>query len=256
MPEPTKPTSSLFKSAPPVVDIKVENPATLAADSMADITASLSEGEHLSNEDAVKVENIKVAPQPSLAKELDKVLGKAKNSETKIESRTLSSEDLENLNETTLMDFPITAKSLNDDASQVLKPKDSSKALRWVYWNNGLIANSKDKTSAVNVGRYKRWGFEFAAVEDIQGGEDALVEGIIDDGGKIINYDTVLMIVDKIRLMSHYKKNLINSMDKVNNALGRAKKAAEGEVASSTAYSRTMATHPQAKIEFFSTTDK
>lgn len=168
-----------------------------------------------------------------------------------IVSKAANEIDLDKLDESTLLKYPIIAKSLADSAMVVIKPKSNTVVLRWVYFNLGLVRGTQDKVSATNVGRYKFMGFEFATVADIEGGEDALVEGIIDDGGKIINYDTVLMKVDKLRLMGHYKKNLLDSISKVDGALGRAVKSAQGEVQQTSEYQKAMATHPQARIEFF-----
>jgi hypothetical protein len=150
------------------------------------------------------------------------------------------------------MKYPIVAKSLNDDAATKLKPKSSSIVLRWCYYANGPVksANSTN-VNASNIARYRHWGFDFATLDDIEGGEDALTEGIIDDGGKILNYDTVLMKVDKIRLMSHYKQNLQTSISIVDNALRHAVKGAESEVSSTPQYRKAMTTHPGAKLEFF-----
>jgi hypothetical protein len=250
------PNPPAFRPAPPV---RPAQAATLAAQAVD----AIAESEGLTGAEAVKAAAVPVVTDnPNLNDALNKVLGPATNTKTpkkpevEVKSRTLSEADLERLDETTLMDYPIEARSLGDDASQLIKPVDSSKALRWVYFNNGMTPNGRDKVTAMNVGRYKKWGFEFCRVEDIVGGEDALVDSIIDDGGKIINYDTVLMKIDKIRLMGHYKKNLLNSMDKVDNALGRAVRSAEGELAQTSAYSKAMATHPGAKIEFFSPAEK
>jgi len=176
---------------------------------------------------------------------------------TKVTSKKADEINLDDLNETTLMKYPIVAKSLDDDAMVKLKPKDSSKTLRWCYFANGpVLSPNAQKINAVNISRYKRRGFDFATIEDIEGGEDALTEGIIDDGGRIINYDTVLMIIDKIRLMGHYKQGLQKSMSMVDNALGRAIKGAESELHSTNDYRKAMNTHPQAKIEFYSPAEK
>ena len=215
---------------------------------------AVSEEAKLTNEEAAKV--IAASVEVDLGQELNKVLGVAKNTKSPVETKFADEIDLNDLDETTLMKYPIVAKSMNDEASQTMKPKDSSIVFHWCYFNNGMFAGDKDKVSAVNVGRYKRWGFDFATVNDLEGGEDALTDGIIDDNGKIINYDTVLMKVDKIRLMSHYKKNLLSSLLKVDNALGRAVKEAEGSMIQSGEYGKAMATHPQAKIEFYSPAEK
>jgi hypothetical protein len=228
-----------FKNAPTKEEVLAKQAA-----------AATAEAEHLTGLEAAKVVD------PDLGQELNKVLGVARNTKPQVQTKSSDEVDLDDLDETTLMKYPIVAKSMNEEASQTMKPKDSSIVFHWCYFNNGMFHGDKDKVSAVNVGRYKRWGFDFATINDVEGGEDALTDGIIDDGGKIINYDTVLMKVDKIRLMSHYKKNLLGSLLKVDNALGRAIKEAEGSMLQSGEYGRAMATHPQAKIEFYSPVEK
>jgi hypothetical protein len=178
-----------------------------------------------------------------------------KKEKTVVSSKAMSEAELNDLDETTLMKYPIEAKALNDDGMMLLKPKSSSIVFRWAYYNNGILTRA-DKTTAVNVGRYKYWGFDFATVDDIEGGEAALTDSIVDDGGKIVNYDTVLMKVDKIRLMGHYKKNLLQSLSNVDNSLGKAIKQAEGDIVQTTGYQRAIGTHPQAKIEFYSPVEK
>jgi len=216
----------------------------------------ISEGEGLSDKEKGQViASSQPAPlpqAPSLHDELNKVLGPAVNTKTKVESKTVDEVDLSNLDETTLLKYPIEAKYLNDDAAVSLKPRSSTIVLRWCYFNSGMIRDAKDKVTATNMGRYKHMGFEFASVEDIEGGEDALIEGIIDDGGKIFNYDTVLMKVDKIRLMGHYKKNLLKSLSDMDRSLNKAANQAKGEVTQTTAYQKAMALHPQAKVDFYS----
>lgn len=158
--------------------------------------------------------------------------------------------DLNDLDETTLLKYPIQAKALNDAPMAVIKPKDSSVVFHWVFYDRAATGNTA-KVSAANIQRYKFWGFEFATLEDIEGGEEALGEGMIDDGANVINYDTVLMKINKIRLMGHYKKNLLDSLMMTDAALVRAIKSAEQDVVQSGMYGKAMANHPQAKIEFF-----
>jgi len=135
--------------------------------------------------------------KPSIAAQATSAVFDAEAPELKkstVQSTTSDKINLDDLDETTLMKYPIVAKSLNDDAATKLKPKSSSIVLRWCYYANGPVksANSTN-VNASNIARYRHWGFDFATLDDIEGGEDALTEGIIDDGGKILNYDTVLM---------------------------------------------------------------
>lgn len=159
--------------------------------------------------------------------------------------------DLKDLDESTLLKYPIEAKMLNDAPMLQVKPVDSGLIFRWVYCG----ALKTDRQGSINVFKYKKMGFEFASVEDIQGGNDMLVDGMLEDGGKIHNFDTVLMKFSKIRLMGHYKANLLRSYDKVNNALKQAKSAAQTDIAGTAAYRNAMSTHPNAEVEFYSPTD-
>jgi len=159
--------------------------------------------------------------------------------------------NLDDLNETTLLKYPIIAKALNEAPMAIIKPKDSSVAFHWVFYDRSA-SGSTARVVAANVQRYKFWGFEFATLEDIAGGEEALGDGMIDDGGQITNYDTVLMKINKVRLMSHYKKNLLDSLMMVDEGLAHAIKAAEADIVQSGTYGKAMSSHPKAKIEFYS----
>jgi hypothetical protein len=159
--------------------------------------------------------------------------------------------NLDDLDETTLLKYPIIAKALNDAPMAIIKPKDSSVVFHWVFYDRSATGSTA-RVVAANVQRYKFWGFEFATLQDIEGGEEALGDGMIDDGGQITNYDTVLMKINKVRLMSHYKKNLLDSLMMVDQGLGKAIKAAEMDVVQSGTYGKAMSSHPKAKIEFYS----
>lgn len=159
--------------------------------------------------------------------------------------------NIEELDETTLLKFPIEAKNLSDLPMAIIKPKDKNMAFRWVFFDRGATG-SRQKVSSENMQRYKFWGFQLATIEDIEGGSEALGNGMIDDGGCVTNYDTVLMKIDKVRLMAHYKSGLIKSMKNLDGAMRQAAKAAEGDLTQSGAYHKAMSTHPKAKIEFYS----
>jgi hypothetical protein len=170
------------------------------------------------------------------------------NPEQVVEETTINLDDLD---ESTLLKYPIIAKSLTEQPMAVIKPKDSSLVFHWVFYDRSTIGNLP-KISAQNLQRYRFWGFEFATIDDIEGGEEALGNGMINDGGQIINYDTVLMKINKIRLMGHYKKNLLRSLKNVDGSLAQAIKSAEMDVVQSGTYSKAMSSHPQATIEFYS----
>lgn len=158
--------------------------------------------------------------------------------------------NLDDLNESTLLKYPIVAKALNEAPMVLIKPKDSSVIFHWVFYDRSATGQTA-RVVAANVQRYKFWGFQFATIDDIQGGEEALADGMFDDGGQITNYDTVLMKIDKIRLMSHYKKNLLDSLIMTDGSLLKAIKSAENDVVQSGTYSKAMREHPKAKIEFY-----
>lgn len=211
--------------------------------------AEIAEAEGL---DADQTDNFMASTTPPIgASEEKRPRGSTAKPKVTVQSKNTQEIDLDNLDETTLLKYPIIAKSLTETAMATIKPKSNAIVLRWCYFNLGLMRGTQDKVTATNVGRYKYMGFEFATIEDVEGGEDALIDGIIDDGGKIINYDTVLMKIDKLRLMGHYKQNLLSSISKVDGALSRAVKSAEGQVQQTPEYQKAMATHPQARVEFF-----
>lgn len=167
--------------------------------------------------------------------------------------RPVEKVNLEDLNESTLLKYPIVAKSLNDAPMAVIKPATSDICFHWVFYDRNATGNTA-KVVSQNLQRYRFWGFEFATLADIEGGEDALGEGMVDDG-KIINYDTVLMKINKVRLMQHYKSNLIQSLEMTNKALARAIRSAEADIKRTAQYRKAMEIYPQAKVEFYSPTD-
>lgn len=256
MPNPFRPIPPV---TPPVEEVKKDEEMsdkaaneTANLKTMSDLLAKQAAAEMAEAEglDKDQTENI-IASTKAPTKEPEAKRPRASTAKVAVQSKSTDEIDLDKLDETTLLKYPIIAKSLADSAMVTIKPKSNTFVFRWVYFNLGLVRGTQDKVTATNVGRYKYMGFEFASIEDVDGGEDALTEGIIDDGGKIINYDTVLMKVDKLRLMGHYKQNLLDSISRVDGALGRAVKSAQGEVQQTPQYQKAMSTHPQARIEFF-----
>lgn len=237
---------SPFKTAPipETVEQAQERKDLLDASALAELAAA----ENLNVEEVAKV----VAAEPK--KPEKKIKAKVVEEDGEEKPVELSEAELADLDESTLFKYNIVAKSLTDSAMVTIRPKLSSISFRWVYFNNGVVQGSKDKITASNVARYKYMGFDFASIDDVDGGEDSLLDGIIEDGGKIINFDTVLMKIDKIRLMGHYKKSLTKSFTDVDQSLGKALKGAENDIAQTSAYQKALAMHPKAKIEFYNPT--
>ena len=168
--------------------------------------------------------------------------------EVKVETKV----NLDDLNEATLLKYPIIAKALNDAPMAIIKPKTSDIVFHWVFYDRNATGQTA-RVVAQNVQRYRFWGFEFATLDDIEVGEEALADGMV-DSGQIINYDTVLMKINKVRLMAHYKNNLIQSLEMTNKALARAIRAAEHDVKTTQGFRKAMEIHPQARIDFFTPT--
>lgn len=201
-----------------------------------------------------KNEAKEAAKDAALSAQADNALNDAegfKDPAEALKEEPVSRVSFEELDETTLLKFPIEAKPLNDMPMAIIKPKDKSLSFRWVFYDRSATDNRR-KVSSENIQRYKFWGFEFATLEDIEGGEEALGNGMIDDGGYITNYDTVLMKISKLRLMQHYKSGLLKSLKNTDGAMKEAIKTAENEVTQSGMYQKAMQAHPKAKIEFYS----
>jgi hypothetical protein len=163
------------------------------------------------------------APQKPLPGATTKIAAPKAPIVDKVETLSEDDIDLDKLDESTLMKYDIKCKTLDNSAMMALKPSHNDIVLRWVY--NGY--GSKEGRS--NVNRRKGQGFQFALVDDIEGGVDSLVDAIV-EGDQITCYDVVLMKISKVLLMGHYKFNLLTSHKRVNSAMKAAKKGAEAQL--------------------------
>lgn len=87
------------------------------------------------------------------------------------------------------------------EAPPIMSPKaiDPNYVFHWVNIQNMQGANAM---------RYKAYGYSFAEISDVEGGEGGLVEGQQDASGHIKYYDVALMKINKLRLFQHYKGKL------------------------------------------------
>lgn len=164
-----------------------------------------------------------------------------------VETKTADEIDLDDLDETTLLKYNIEARSLEGMALMNLKPSHNDIVLRYCYYTG----NENDQTTRTNMARYKAWKFEFATIDDVQGGEAGLGDCYIDSANKIRYADVVLMKINKIRLMSHYKAGLLRSLNRVDLANMEATQMAETTFKTEPGYNVTKSRHPKADIEFY-----
>lgn len=164
-----------------------------------------------------------------------------------VESKTEDEIDLDDLNETTLLKYNIAAKSLEGAAIMDIKPSHNDIVLRYCYYTG----NNDDQVTRTNMARYKAWKYEFATIEDIKDGEQGLGDCYIDSTGKIRYADVVVMKINKIRLMSHYKAGLLRSLNRVDMANLEATQMAETTFKTEPGYNVTRNRHPKADIEFY-----
>lgn len=128
--------------------------------------------------------------------------------------------DLEKLDESMVLDLPfIQAKSFDVASILDVKPKDPAFRFRWVNFKNN---------EGGNYDMFKSVGFENATVADIDEKRTPLGDSIRKQDGTLKYYDVMLMKINTIRLMSAYKANIQESLQRVGrfseNALKEAKR--------------------------------
>ena len=118
--------------------------------------------------------------------------------------------DWSRVTEEDILRLPLEARSFQDVPMLSVKPKDSSMVFYYAYCGT---ADSKANTQgATNVARLKAKGYQFALVDDIQDGQNMLIEGSIGVDGHIRYYDVVLMKISKLQLYQHMKAKIMQSM--------------------------------------------
>jgi hypothetical protein len=127
--------------------------------------------------------------------------------------------DLANLDESMLMGLPyIQAKSFDVASMLDVKPRDPAYRFRWVNFKNN---------EGGNYDMFKSVGFENATVDDIDQKRTPLGDSIKKQDGTLKYYDVILMKISTIRLMSCYKANIQESLERVGRFNEKAKKEAQ-----------------------------
>ena len=165
-----------------------------------------------------------------------------------VQSKREANINFEILDESNMMKLlaGIESKELNASSILNIKPKDSSKILRWVNYKG---YNGEREESAIG------FGFKYATLDDVKNLNEVSDQRLIirNNGQAIVFEDVILMIHDKLTVMLNYKAKQ-EVMD------NRIKQASEGAQSSATnslntehsnAYNATMRNHPDAKIEFY-----
>jgi len=151
------------------------------------------------------VPDVQVSPPPSVNKGT--------------EVRPASKFDLENLNESNIMDMPfIQAKGFDIAAMLQVKAKDPAIRFRWVNFKNNEGGNYQ---------MFKSIGFVNAVVEDVDLQTTPLSEYIVHEDGAIKYFDVILMKINVMRLMQAYKANIQKSLTMVGRWSENAKREAE-----------------------------
>lgn len=137
----------------------------------------------------------------------------------KKEARPATEMDLENLDESMIMDLPqIKAASFELNNFLHLKFKDKSLRGRW--------ANCKNYVQG-NLHRFLQLGYTIAEVADIDETQTPVDRSMI-DGTQIKYHDVVLLKIGVIRLMELYKAGILKSQDRLVRA--REKGLAQAQV--------------------------
>jgi hypothetical protein len=132
--------------------------------------------------------------------------------------------DLENLDESKIMDMPeIRAASFEVISMLDLKPKDKSMRFRWANYKNFV---------AGNLARYYALGYQVASIEDVDV-ERTPVDPSMIEGTQVKYYDIMLIKIPVMRLMQLYKSNILRSVNRLIKNKERGLKEANRQFATS-----------------------
>ncbi len=135
-----------------------------------------------------------------------------KTESIKKEAKPATDIDLENLDESQIMNMPeIKAASFEILSLLDLKPKDKSIRFRWANYKNHV---------AGNLANYYRLGYQTASIDDVDI-ERTPVDVSMIDGTQIKYYDILLLKIPVMRLMALYKANIIKSVNRLAKARDR-----------------------------------
>lgn len=136
----------------------------------------------------------------------------------RLQTHTATEEDMALIDESMVMDLPfIKAADFTIPGQYNPKPKDPSIRFRWVNCINALQSNMQ---------RFLALGFTLARRDDVDEVKTPLAESMI-DGTQIRQYDVVLMKIPVLQLMALYKRNVQDSLFKLDGVTsGNMSKAA------------------------------
>jgi hypothetical protein len=144
--------------------------------------------------------------QPANAVQKKEGQGFVDSRDIKTQARPATSIDLENLDETKIMDMPeIKAASFEILSLLELKPKDKSVRFRWANYKNYV---------AGNLARYFALGFKVASIDDVDTDRTPVDPSMV-DGSQVKYYDILLIKIPVIRLMELYKANILKSVNRL-----------------------------------------
>jgi hypothetical protein len=125
---------------------------------------------------------------------------------TRLVAGTATKADMANIDESMIMDLPmIKAANYSIPGQYSPKPKDPAIRFRWVNFINALQSNMQ---------RFLALGFVMATPDDVDQEKTPLGESMI-KGTQIQQYDVVLMKINVLQLMALYKKNVQDSLYKL-----------------------------------------
>jgi hypothetical protein len=124
----------------------------------------------------------------------------------RMKAGTATKADLANIDESMIMDLPmIQASNFSIPGQYSPKPKDPAIRFRWVNCINALQSNMQ---------RFLALGFVLATPDDVDQVKTPLADSMI-NGTQIKQYDVVLMKINVLQLMALYKKNVMDSLYKL-----------------------------------------
>jgi hypothetical protein len=124
----------------------------------------------------------------------------------RMKAGTATKADLANIDESMIMDLPmIQASNFSIPGQYSPKPKDPAIRFRWVNCINALQSNMQ---------RFLALGFVLATPDDVDQIKTPLADSMI-NGTQIKQYDVVLMKINVLQLMALYKKNVLDSLYKL-----------------------------------------
>lgn len=159
----------------------------------------------------------------------------------RLQTRSATAEDMGKIDESMILDLPfIKAADFSIPGQYSPVPRDPAIRFRWVNCVNALQSNMQ---------RFLALGFKVAEREDVNEDKTPLADSMI-SGSQIKQYDVVLMKINVLELMSLYKKNVLDSLFKLD-SIQKGGLAAAGQT-----FSDLVNNDPTARSQYASATYK